>query len=394
MTSHRWHRRGLLVRRPRPGPGAVVRFVLAAVLTGWTVTLCAPIGGAGADPARPAGQPEPSLQSAVLAQPLPGFAAVPVGPTNGPLTATEFASQSSNPRQAKQQFATLSAQPGFGAFIRLWTDRDGPGHGANDLVVLVFRIPDVTQSGEFTAGLVAPFEDLHTADPFSVPSVPGARGYSIQVTTPVDATEQVVAFRAGQYVSMIELASTTSATNPTPLTRSQAITVGYQQYQLVRHVDPNGSTSATPVPTAPRSATKHGAPTPVTGAGRSPGLVWPLALAVSICAVAVVALAGVLTIRRRRRGRTPESPADPWSPDGVFASFGAVDPGQVGVVGDPPDPEDGHWPLGTVGTDQPRPARPARPVPSLASVDAPSGPADTVPLADPLPDPVPDPVRS
>lgn len=259
----------------------------------------------------------------VMTEPLPGLTAVPAGSTNGPLTATEFASQSADRRQAEGQFAALASQPGFGAYIRLWTDRGGPGNGANDLAILIFHIPDLAQAGAFTSGLLAPFDDSHGAHPFPVPGITGARGFSIPVTTPVDATEQVLVFRAGHYVSMLQLASTTSAANPTPLTSSQAITAGFQQYALLHAGDPTGSAPAAPSTGVPSTTpAASGAPTPAPASNGS----WVTAALAAVAVLALAAAVAVLIVRRRRSGSAVGSTDDPWGPDGIFAAFGAIDP--------------------------------------------------------------------
>ena len=82
--------------------------------------------------------------------------------------------------------------------------------------------------------------------PFDVPSIPGAHGYTVDIASPVRAVEQIVVFRAGQYVAMTELASSTSASNPATLTPSQAVSVSYQQYGSIRHGDPARSTDVGP----------------------------------------------------------------------------------------------------------------------------------------------------
>ncbi len=317
------HPRGTTGSRKATGRGPVpLRIALAVASLAVTVAVglsCT----AGAATVRAS---DPPLQSTVLTAPLPGFVAAPVGPTNGPLTATEFASQSSDPEQAETQFAALASQPGFGSFIRLWTDRDGSGSGANDLAVLLFRIPDTAQAAAFTSGLRVPFQGSRATIPFVVPSVPGAQGFSIKVTTPVDATEQVVVFRAGHYVSMIQLASVTSPTNTTPLTTSQAITVSYEQYQLLAQADPAG---AHPKATAPPArAPVHSATTAPGVASTSPrsGGAPLVTLLVMIALVVFAAGAALVVYRRRHRDDAVPAPTtDPWGPDGVFASFGAFD---------------------------------------------------------------------
>lgn len=292
------------------------------------VALAGPVGNAGAS--------SPPLESVVLSQPLPGFVAALAGPTNGSLTATEFASQSADPQQATSQFAALASQSGFGAYIRLWTDREGSGAGANDLAVLLFRIPDVADARAFATGLRDPFETSRAIESFAVPSVPGARGYSVQVATPLHATEQVVVFGAGHYVSMIQLASTASSSNPTPLTSAQAITVTYQQYRLLRQGDPAG---AAPTSAHPRPAATT-APTVVSASGGFSPVLLVVILVLVLLAVAV----GVISVRRRRRTAKAVRPAvDPWGADGIFAAIGAADPRELaeqdgGVRGPRPVP--------------------------------------------------------
>jgi hypothetical protein len=275
-----------------------------------------------------------SLGSLVVTQPLPGLTAAPAGPTNGPLTVSEFASQSSEPAQAEQQFNALAAKQGFGAFIRLWTDRGGAGAGANDLAVLLFRISDVAAAQAFASGLNQPFEQASGSTPFAVPSVPGAQGYSVSVHSPVPAIERVVVFRAGRYVTMVELASTSAATNPAPLTPAQAVAASYLQLTQVRAGDPVNSTTVTTPP--PR------APTP-PGTASSNRLV-PSGSGLTVALVAVVILAALVVGLVIWRRRTPSVPApargratvlDPWGPGGAFADFA-----EVGLASEEPaDPD-------------------------------------------------------
>lgn len=328
--------------------------VVAVLVAG---AVCWPAGVAWSGPLGNTGATSPPLESMVLSQPLPGFVAALAGPTNGSLTATEFASQSADPQQATSQFAALASESGFGAYIRLWTDRQGSGAGANDLAVLLFRIPEAVDAEAFAAGLRDPFESSRAIESFAVPSVPGARGYSVQVANPVHATEQVVVFGAGHYVSMIQLASTTSSSNPTPLTSSQAITVTYQQYRLLRQGDPVGAATAS---THPRPA----ATAAPTVAPRSGGI--SLAVVVLVLVVLAVLLAvavGLMAVRRRRRGaEAARSVGDPWGPDGIFAALGAGHPRELAI-------EDGG-------------VRGPRPVPSVVPAVE---PAD-VPAIDPAPE--------
>jgi len=312
----------------RAGAGAVLRAAAVGAVMAWVVLLGPAVPAWAATTSATVAGPPP-IGAMVPAETLPGFSPVAPGPTNGPLTASEFASQSSDPRTAAADFARLAAQPGFGATIRLWTDRTGPGHGSNDIAVLVFRIPGDTASRDFTDGLLTAFEDSAAARPFGVPSIAGARGYTIPVTSPLTATEQVVVFRTGHYVVMLQLASVTSSTNPTALGRAQAVTLSYQQYQLLHLLDPRGSApTAGPVTTRP-------APSPPAAPRVASSGTTGRAVAIGLAVVVLAALGWLLWFLVRRRRAAPDAtppvpappePADPWGPTGVLASFGAIDP--------------------------------------------------------------------
>jgi hypothetical protein len=258
----------------------------------------------------------PSLASELPDQPLPDYVAAPPGPTNGALTAAEFASQSSDPAVAEAQFNSLADQPGAGATIRLWTD-DGSGRGLNDVVELLFRIPDADVAAGFTGGLLAALGRAAGTTRFAVPSIPGARGFSLTVTTPVRATEQVVVFRSGPYVSMIQLASSASPSNPAPLTSAQAIAVSFQQLTTLRR--DRSATGGSRPPTGVGATT-------ATAASSESG--WT-ALDTLLVGVALVVGSVVVTVIGRRRRRVPAHrvrPADAWGPDGILAVMGARPP--------------------------------------------------------------------
>jgi hypothetical protein len=292
----------------------------------------------------------PPLQSLMIAQPLPGYTVAPAGPTDGPLTPAEFGSQSTSPQRAEKQFDDLAAEPDFGAFIRLWTDGTGPGQGANDVAVLLFRIPRLRDAESFAAGLGAPFAG---SDPFDVPSIPGARGYSVNIASPVRAVEQIVVFRAGQYVSMTELASSSAVSNTAALTPSQAVAVSFQQYGSVRHGDPGRSVDVRR--RASRSVT-----------AKPPSNSATLATVLEVLALVVLGAGAMwaLAFRPLRRQR-PAGP-DPWDPGGIFDLLGATVPGPA-MEWEParrvPDLSFGSWVE-------------ARPVPALMSASAvePPGP--------------------
>jgi hypothetical protein len=306
----------------------------------------------------------PPIEPVVITGPLPGFTEAPPGPTNGPLTATEFAAQSTDPRQAEAQFDQLADQPGFAAYLRLWTDINGPGRGANDVVVALYRIPRETEAATFADGSQQPYQST-AATPFTVPSIPGARGYTVAIASPARVTEQIVVFRSGAYVSIVQLASSDQSGNPTSLGPPDAIAVAYQQYVAIQHATQPGTAAS-------------------TSSGAS---VWLVVAIVAL--VAAAAVAGWELQRRRRRRGAPVGP-DPWAPDGIFAAMGAVvaapapDGDGVPSAAEVPElaPVEGPGPAPAAGADAPgevsptsgRP--PAGPVPVPESGAVPAGAPD------------------
>ncbi len=312
------HRRAITTATgpPRARTAVVVAVALTALLGLGVVA--GPVGRAGAATGQPA---VPPIRTVVIATSLPGFTVAPPGPTNGPLTATGFAAQSSDPTQAEQQFSQLAGTAGFAAYVRLWSDLHGPGNGANDVVVTLFRIPDAQAAATFEEGAQAQAEQGTGSTSFPVPSIPGAHGTTVHATSPAPAVEQVVVFRSGAYVAIVQLASSTESSNPTSLTRADAIDVAYRQFLATQR-------ASVAVPPAA---------TPTTGGGTSWWLV------VVIVVVLGAAAGAVLLVRRRRPdGRVVAGP-DPWADDGVLAAMGAVTL-PAGAAGMPTDGPGGASP--------------------------------------------------
>jgi len=262
--------------------------------------------------------PSGSDLGALIVDPgLPGFTAAAPGPTNGPLTAETFAAQSSDPTQAEAAFGALAARPGFGAAIRLWSDTGGPGQAENDLVVLLFRIGDPAAAQNFAAGLVAPYRTPGTAVPFDVPSIPGATGYTVTVTQPVAALEQVVVFATGPYVAAVQAASSAAPSNTARFSPAQVIDVAFIQSGSLEHAMPPAPSRPSLTHRKPRRAT----PTTVhTPAGDRAAI-----LAGIITALVLMAgVAGWIIGRRRRGSRRTMVPQDPWGPSGVLDVFGSL----------------------------------------------------------------------
>ncbi len=310
--------------------GAVLGLVLGGLSAPWAVDVpaaAAPVSGfpsttvrAPAPPTAATVAPGSDLGALIVDPGLPGFTAAAPGPTNGPLTAETFAAQSSDPAQAVAAFGALAARPGFGAAIRLWNDTGGPGQGENDIVVLLFRIGDPAAARLFAAGLVAPYRTPGTAVPFDIPSIPGATGYTVTVTQPVAALEQVVVFATGPYVAAIQAASSAAPSNTARLSPTQVIDVAFLESASVEHAPP------VPLPPA-HPKTRRPATTAVRTAAQSST---PVVVGVLTALLLLAGTAGWIISRRRRVSRRTIVSPDPWGPHGVLSVFGAV-------AGDPAD---------------------------------------------------------
>ncbi|MHB1549271.1 MAG: DUF2510 domain-containing protein [Acidimicrobiales bacterium] len=177
----------------------------------------------------------PNIARVVVGHTLPNFTARPPGPANGPLTVSEFGALSSDPKQAQARFRTVAGRAGFAAYLRLWTDAPRPGMRSNDIVITLYRIAVPTEAASFAAGSRTQYERAGTASTFSVPGIPGAHGYTVTISSPTAVTEQVVIFRSGPYIAIVQLASSTHGNNPAALDPSDAITVGFEQYFAILH---------------------------------------------------------------------------------------------------------------------------------------------------------------
>jgi hypothetical protein len=248
------------------------------------------VPAAAAPPAMLAATTYPAIGSVVIQSPLPNFTAAAPGPTNGALTAAELGALSSDPQTAESQFDLLAKQAGFGAYLRLWTDANGPGKGANDVVITLYRIPNSQDADSFASGSQKPYQQPGAASSFPVPSIPGAHGYTVSISTPSQVTEQVVLFKWDPYVAIVQLASSVASSNPAPLNPSDAIGVSFQQYTAIR--------LALGAPAA-------GAPSGTASATSKPGSILPTVLAIigGLVVLAVVAWIGAGPPRDRRRRR-------------------------------------------------------------------------------------------
>ncbi len=271
-------------RRPGWARLALERAAASLVAVASLVAAAVPGGPAGASTTTTV--PLVPLGPLVMGAPFPGFTATPPGPLNGPLTASTWASYSSDPA-AGSEFRQLAASPDFAAYLREWRDARSPTQGMNAVVSLVFRIPEAPIASSFETGLVRSLE-APPAQRWDVPSIPGAQGLTVTAASPVPATVHDVIFRTGIYVVMVQLASSVGPKNTRPFTIAEAISASYLQYALVA-VAPGGGR---PVPT------QNG------GGGGGGGAVVGVVIAALL--LAVLGAGTWWMLQRRRAGGTQE----------------------------------------------------------------------------------------
>jgi hypothetical protein len=354
--------------------------LVVALLSLATSAALLPLGVVSVPAAGAAGTPTttgyPPIASVMIQNPLPNFTVGAPGPTNGPLTAAELGALSTNPQQAETQFNRLATQKGFGAYLRLWTDANGPGKGANDIVVTLYRIPNLQDAASFASGSQQPYQQPGAATGFSVPSIPGGHGYTVAITSPSQVTEQVVLFRTGPYVAIVQLASSVAATNPASLNPSDAIAVSFQQYTAALHavaVQTPGTPAGAP------STAKSGSVLPVV-----------LAIIAGVVVLAAVAWLAAGPPRERRRRRRAIGLGVPR------ISHEAAAPLPIDVPSTDPRPVRlARGPVIRVVEVEPATGEP-KAVPSTRMAPAPPvaepGPTDPVLEPDPMLDPGPEPV--
>ena len=274
--------------------------VRTAVLLVFTAVLAAVAPGVPAGASTTTTVPLVPIEPIVMGAPFPGFDATPLGPLNGPLTASTWASYSSDPA-AGSEFRQLAASPGFAAYLREWRDARSPTQGMNAVVSLVFRIPEAPIASSFETGLVRSLE-APPAQRWVVPSIPGAQGLTLTAASPVPATVHDVIFRTGIYVVMVQLASSVGPKNTRPFTIAEAIAASYLQYALVA-VAPGGGR---PVPTQ-------------NGGGRGSGAVVGVVIAALLLAILGAGTWWVLQRRRAGAGGTTTAGTTTGAPRDTLA---------------------------------------------------------------------------
>jgi hypothetical protein len=245
--------------------------------------LLAAAGTAGAS------QSPPAPDQVVLANLGPGYSVT----SQGPLDASQFASNAPDPSAAAGALSTLGKT--IATYERVW-QADG---GLNQVQDLLVRFPDAGGAQVFLRAAQHSLESGEIVSSDRVATIPGARRVTYFAATNEDGVGEAITLRAGVYVDLLSFFSAASG-NAQPISPADAEKVAQAQYRAMAQA-PGGA-----VPSPDRaSGSKKG----VTG---STILVAVFAVAVLSLAVATPAL-----LRRRRAAREaavaaalPATPSD------------------------------------------------------------------------------------
>jgi hypothetical protein len=239
------------------------------------------------------------LSTVVLSDALPGMVASPPGITNGPLNRANVSLFNAGPSETAAIDQQLS-NGNLTGYLRVWTQQPTNEDGA---VIVAFEFSDATKVagflGDFNLGVRE-----SGASTFSVSSISGASGFSVQIASSgVPGTVDAVTFARGNTIFCVELVGPSGDLAP-----SDDVALAARQAANAP------GTAAEPV--APSGAQ--------TTASRQVGEIIGFVVGASILIGLVVLL--VLLLRRRKRGVTidtsyPGVYSDPFSPYGSPASY-------------------------------------------------------------------------
>jgi len=216
-----------------------------------------------------ASKPPPPLDTVVIPDLGPGYSVS----TEGPLDASQFASNSPDPAAATTALATLAKT--ISTYERVWSTAGG----VNDVQDLLVRFPSVVGAQVFQQAAQHSLDSGEIVSSGPLPGVPGARRTTYFASTTQAGVGQAITMRAGVYVDLLSFFSA-AAGNPQPITPADAVRVARAQLEAMAAA-PGGAAQA-----------------PAKG-GVSPGSIVPAAVAVAVVALAVATPA--LLHRRRQR---------------------------------------------------------------------------------------------
>ncbi len=196
--------------------------------------------GAGVGAARPrrraAPGPPPTLGTVVIPNLGPGYAVT----SQGPLNASQFASDAPDPSAAAGALSTLGKT--ISTYERVW-QADG---GLNQVQDLLVRFPDAVGAQVFLQAAQHSLEsgEIVSSDP--LPSIPGARRVTYFAATNQDGVGEAITMRAGVYVDLLSFFSAASG-NAQPISPANAERVARAQYTAMAQA-PGGAGSHRPRP--------------------------------------------------------------------------------------------------------------------------------------------------
>ncbi len=204
----------------------------------------------------------------------PGYAVT----SQGPLQASQFASDAPDPSAAAGALSTLGKT--ISTYERVW-QADG---GLNQVQNLLVRFPNPTGAQVFLQAAQHSLEsgEIVSSDP--VASIPGARRVTYFAATNEDGVGEAITMGSGVYVDLLSFFSAASG-NAQPISPANAETVARAQYKAMTQA-PGGASSA--------AAAAGGGSSKKTASGGT------IVAAVLVAAVLALAVATPLLLRRRR----------------------------------------------------------------------------------------------
>jgi hypothetical protein len=290
---------------------------LSLSLAGSGVVLLALAGSPGSDGgSAAAADAGDSLGDVVIPNLGLGYAVT----SQGPLNASQFASNAPDPSAASGALSTLGKS--ISTYERVW-QADG---GLNQVQDLLVRFPNAVGARVFLQAAQHSLEsgEIVSSDP--VPSIPGARRVTYFAATNQDGVGEAITMRAGVYVDLLSFFSAASG-NAQPISPANAELVARTQYTAMTQA-PGGA--ATTGPGTGRAATGAASAAPAAPAAGTKKGVSGGTIGIAVVAVAILALAVATPALLRRRRAAQESAASastltgPLLPD-VPSAGGAVD---------------------------------------------------------------------
>jgi hypothetical protein len=266
--------------------GFLASCALLLTTLAWTgITAAAGAANSGAAPS------PPTLGRVVIPDLDPGYAVT----SQGPLNASQFASNAPDPSAAAGALSTLGKT--ISTYERVWQ----ADAGLNQVQDLLVRFPNALGAQVFLRAAQHSLESGEIVGSESVTSIPGARRVTYFAATSQTGVGEAITMRTGVYVDLLSFFSAASG-NAQPISPANAEQVAKAQYTSMLQA-PGGASSTT------ATATKKG----VSDSS--------IALAVVVVAVLGLAVATPALLRRRRAAHDAAAatvlPASPSGGDAV-----------------------------------------------------------------------------